>query len=140
MPSSEADVRGLSRNSVGPPTGIGRHQNEEERQLSNEFEQRLTDAQELRRLLDRNSTQMENLDKVIESLRKAGDYTNYNDPEQIARLKRAIDDMRKVEFDLARNLERLNQKDKYFSTEDDEAPSAFQKLVEEYFRSIAKTK
>jgi hypothetical protein len=140
LPNPDADVRELSRDSVGPPTGIGRFRNDEERQLNREFEQRLADAQDLRRLLDRNSTQMENLDKVIQSLRKAGAYTNYDDPEQIARLKLAVDYMRKVEFDLARNLERLNLEDKYFSTEDSEAPSAFQKLVEEYFRSIAKGK
>jgi hypothetical protein len=136
-PGSETDVRGLSTNSAGPPTGIGRYRNEEERQLSRELEQRVTDARDLRRLLDRNSTQIENLDRVIESLRKVGGYTGYNDPEQVARLKKAIENMRKVEFDLARNLERLNQEDKYFFTEDNEAPSAFQKLVEEYFRSIA---
>ncbi|MBN1569141.1 MAG: hypothetical protein JXA73_14925 [Acidobacteria bacterium] len=139
-PNSEADVRGPSGDSVRPPVGIGGYRNDEEHQLSREMEQRLMDAQELRRLLDRNSTQMENLDKVIESLRRAGDYTDYNDPEQIARLKRAIDYMRKVEFDLARNLDRLSQDDKYFSTEDNEAPRAFQKLVDEYFRSIAKTR
>ncbi len=140
LPDSEADVRGLSSNSSGPPAGIGKYRNEEERQLSREFEQRLTDARDLRRLLDGNPTQMGNLDRVIEALRRAGDYTNYNNPEQIARLKSAIDYMRKVEFDLARELDRLNQQDKYFFAEDNEAPGIFQKLVEEYFKAIAKSK
>jgi hypothetical protein len=48
--------------------------------------------------------------------------------------------MRKVEFDLARELDRLNQQDKYFFAEDNEAPGNFQKLVEEYFKAIAKSK
>ncbi len=139
-PGSETDVRGLSGNAFGPPTGAGIYRNEQERQLSREFEQRLADAQGLRRLLDRNSTQMENLDKVIESLRRAGDYRNYSNPEQIARLKNAIDYMRKVEFDLTRDLNRMNQGDRYFFAEDNEAPSNYQKLVEEYYKSIAKYK
>jgi hypothetical protein len=96
------------------------------------------DAQELRSLLDRNSTQMGNMEKLIESLRRAGDYRNYNDPEQIARLKSAIDYTRKIESDLNRDLNRLNQSEKYFLTEDNEAPADYKKLVEEYFRSLAK--
>jgi hypothetical protein len=137
-PNSEVDMQGPSRNSLGPPLGIGTPRNEEDRQLSREFQQRLTDAQELRRLLDRNSTQMENLDKVIESLRQADN--GHDNPEQIARLKAAIDSMRKVELDLARDLEILNQKDKYLLTEDNEAPSTYRKLVDEYYRSLAKSK
>jgi hypothetical protein len=134
------DIRGLSTNSQGPPAGTGRFRNEEERQLSREFEQRLTDAKELRRLLDRNSTQMENLDKVIDALRRAGNYMNSGNPEQIARLKSAIDYMRKVELDLAKDLDRLTQKDKSFFAEDNEAPSSYQKLVEEYFKAIARSR
>ena len=130
----------LSRNAFGPPAGVGVHRDEDERQLNREFEQRLTDARDLRRLLDRNSAQMENLDKVIESLRRAGDYVNFSNPEQIARLKSAIDQMRKVEFDLAREMERLNQSEKYFFAEDNEAPGDYRKLVEEYYKSIAKSK
>jgi len=89
-------------------------------------------------LLDRNSTPIENLDKAIESLRRA-DRDDVS-PEQIARLKAAIDSMRKVELDLARDLEKLSQKDKYFFAEDNEAPGAYRKLVDEYYKSIAKTK
>jgi hypothetical protein len=91
----------------------------------------------LRRLLDRNSTQVENLDKVIESLRRADSGSN---PEQIARLIAAIDYMRKVEFDLARALEKQDAKDKYLFTEDNESPNAYRKLVDEYYRSLAKSK
>jgi hypothetical protein len=139
-PGFNGDVRGPSGDSTDTPAGAGGFRNGEERQLSRELRQRVADAEEMRPLLDRNSTQMQNLEKVIESLRRAGDYMNYNDPEQIARLKSAIDYMRKVEFDLARELDRLNQKDKYLSAEDNEAPGNYQKLVEEYYKSIAKAK
>jgi hypothetical protein len=139
-PGPDVNVTGLSGDNSGAPAGIGAHRNEDQRQLNSELRQRLADAQELRPFLDRNSTQMQNLEKVIESLRRAGDYTNDIDPEQIARLKSAIDYMRKVEFDLARDLDRLNQKEKYFLSEDNEAPGKYQKLVEEYYKSLAKGK
>lgn len=138
-PNPDAGVRGLSGDAAGRPA-VGPHRNEDERQLNRELQQRLTDAQELRPLLDRNSTQMQNLERVIDSLRRVGDYTNDSSPEQIARLKSAIDYMRKLELDLARDLDRLNQKDKYFFAEDNEAPGNYQKLVEEYYKSLAKGK
>jgi hypothetical protein len=137
-PGSATDLQGPTTNSFGPPTGIGVPLNQEERQLSREFQQRLMDAQELRRLLDRNSGQMENLDKAIESLRRAD--SDFDNPEQIVRLKAAIDYMRKVELDLARALESQDQKDKYFLSEDNEAPNTYKKLVDEYYKSLAKNK
>ena len=139
-PSSDADARNLSGDPSGVPAGIGIQRNEQERQLNRELQQRLADAQELRPLLDRNSTQLQNLDRVIESLRRAGDFVKDSNPEQVARLKSAIDYMRIVEFDLARDLERLNQTEKYFFAEDNEVPGNYQKLVEEYYKSIAKSK
>jgi hypothetical protein len=134
----QVGTSGSNPDAAGAPAGIGARRNEEERQSNSELRQRLADAQQLRPLLDRNSTQMQNLDKVIDSLRRAGDYTNDGSPEQMARLKSALDYMQKVEFDLARDLERLNQRDQYFFAEDNEAPSDYQKLVEEYYKSIAK--
>jgi phage anti-repressor protein len=140
MPNANADVREFSQNAAGPPAGIGGYRGDEERQLSRDLEQRLTDAQELRRLLDRNSTQMKDLDRVIESLRRAREDPDYGNAEQITRLKAAIDYMRKVELDLVRELERVEQIEKYFLAEDNEAPSNYHKLVEEYYKSIAKSK
>ena len=139
-PAPDTDALGLTRDATGLPAGIGMHRNEAERQLGREVEQRLTDAQELRSLLDRNSTQMENLDKVIESLRRAGNYQNYRNPEQIESLKEAIDYLRKIESDLARALDRLGRNEKYFFSEDNEAPADYQRLVDEYYKSIAKSK
>ncbi len=139
-PSSEMNVLGLSGDNIEAPAGAWGSREEYARQLQSEFKQRLMDAEDLRRLLDRNSTEMENLDKVIASLRRAGDYVNYDDPEQIARLRAAIDFMRQVELALARDLERLNPDDRYFFAQDNEAPIRYQKLVEEYFKSIAKSK
>ncbi len=139
-PSPGTDARTPSGNTIGPPIGTGTPGNEEARQLGRELQQRLTDARDLKPLLDVNSTQMKNLEKVIESLRRTGDYTNQGNPEQIARLKSAIDYMRKVEFDLSRDLEKLNQSERYLSEEENGSPDRYRKLVEEYYRSVAKSR
>lgn len=108
------------------------------RQLENDLEQRLGDARDLRGLLEGDPSRLNNMDRVIESLRKAGDYKDYDDAERIAFLKAAIDSMRRVELGLARGLDQLTEDDRYFSTEDNEAPADYQKLVEEYYKSIAR--
>jgi hypothetical protein len=133
-PDASADIQGPTANSFGPPTGFG----EDERQLSREFQQRLMDAQDLRRLLDRNSAQMEDLEKAIESLRRAD--SGPVSPEQIASLKAAIDYMRRIELNLARALENQDHRDKYLLTEDNEAPNAYKKLVDEYYKALSKNK
>ena len=139
-PSAEMDLAGPSMDASRPPTGIGFYRDDEARQLNRELEQRLDDARDLGRLLNRNSTQMQNLEKVIASLRETRDYPDYGNMEQISLLKAAVDHMRKVEFDLVRDLERLNQIDEYFIAGDNEAPDRYRKLVEEYYKSIAKSK
>ena len=139
MPASGADLRNRPSGDTAS-AGIGAHRDEDQRQLDRELRQRLADAEELRSLLDRNSTQMRNLERVIESLRRAGDYMNFRDPGQIERLKSAIDSMRKVEFDLARDLDRLSQKEKYLFSQDNEAPGNYRKLVDAYYQSLAKSK
>jgi hypothetical protein len=140
IPNADTDLTDLSMDALGPPTGIGFYRDDEARQLNRELEQRLEDARNLQGLMNRNSTQMQNLEKVIESLRRTRNYPDYGNEEQIELLKAAIDYMRKVEFDLARDLERLRQIDEYFIAGDNEAPERYQKLVEEYYKSIAKSK
>jgi hypothetical protein len=138
--TGQAEALGLTQNSLAPPTGVGRYADEDMRQLNREAQQRLMDAQELRRLLDRNSTQMKNLEAVIERLRSLDDARTYNDPEESARLREAIDLLRQVEIDLSRDLERLVQKEKFLYADDNEAPSGYRKLVEEYYKALARGK
>jgi len=140
VPSPDSDVRGPSGDLSGPPAGIGGRRDDGTRQLRREFEQRVMDAQDLRRILEGNANRVDDVNRVIEALRRAGDYMNYDNPEQFARLKAAIDLTRKVELQLARDLDRLNQADRYFSVEDNEAPADYRKLVEEYYKSLAKSK
>ena len=130
----------MTGNATAPPVGVGPYSDEDMRQLRREFQQRMGDASELRRLMDRNSTSLQNLDQVIEALRRLDSSRNFNDPEEIARLKGAIDTLRSVEADLARDLSRLTQKDKYFYSDDNQAPSSYKKLVDEYYKALAKGK
>jgi hypothetical protein len=109
------------------------------RQLNRDLEQRIEDARDLSRLMNRNSTQMQNLEKVIDALRKSRDYPDYGNMEQVALLKAAIEHMRDVELDLARDLERLRQLEEYFIAGDNEAPERYRELVEEYYKSIARS-
>ncbi len=133
------DARDLPGNLSGPP-GLGPHRDEGDRQLGRELQQRLMDAQDLRRLLDRNSTDTQHLDQVIEDLRRMGQFSRYSDPDLVARLKSSIDRLRQLELDLNRELSRLTQKEKYFYAEDSEAPSDYRKLVEDYYKALAKSK
>jgi hypothetical protein len=140
FPNPDTEALALSSDATLPPRGGVSGTGRDNRQLESEFEQRLRDARELRGLLDGDSNRLNNMDRVIDGLRHAGDYTDYSDPERIAFLKAAIEAMRRVELELARDLDRLNQDDRYFSMEDNEAPADFQKLVDEYYKSIAKGK
>ena len=121
-----------------PPAAAGSFGNQEMRQLGSEMRQRLADAEDLARLLERNSNSMQNLERVIDNLRQAISTRNYEDPELTARLKASIDMLQRVESNLDRELSRLTEKDKYYYAEDGEAPSNYKKLVEEYYKAIAR--
>jgi hypothetical protein len=121
------------------PPGGGRTQ-EEQRQLQSELAQRLQDAQELRRMLDRNSVEAQNADQIIEQLLRMSNDKRYDDPAGFARLQQAIDYLHQVELNLGGALARALQSNKYFYTDDSGVPASYKKLVEEYYRALAKVK
>ena len=90
--------------------------------------------------MDRNSNQARTLDEVIQELNRVRSDRRYDDPEGIASLKQAIDLLHQVEIDLSRELARVAQSDKYLYAEDSEVPSNYRKLVEEYYKALAKGK
>jgi hypothetical protein len=122
------------------PPGGGRSSDEELRQQQRELQQRALDAQDLRRLMDRNSTQARDLDQVYQMLQRLTSSRRYDNPEGIASLKRAVDLLHQIELDLSRDLARALQNDKYFYAEDNEVPASYKKLVEEYYKALAKGK
>ncbi len=133
-----ADVQESSDNASGRPGGAGQNVNNQVRQFYRELEERLGDARDLRRMMNRNPTLMENLGKVIDALMKSRSLAS-DDGVQAALLKEALETMRDVESDLAAELQRLNRIEEYFLAGDDEAPESYRKLVEEYYRSIAES-
>jgi hypothetical protein len=64
----------------------------------------------------------------------------YDDPAGIALLQQTIDRLHQVELDLSRDLSRVIQNDKYFYADDSDAPASYKKLVEEYYKALAKIK
>jgi len=90
--------------------------------------------------MDRGTTASQNLDRIVQQLQGLRSDRAYDDAAGIARLKQAIDLLHQVELDLSRDLARLIQSDKYFYAEDSEVPASYKKLVEEYYKSLAKGK
>ena len=136
--SPSAASRGVDRDAAGLPTDLGGYHDDEVRQLRREFQQRLVDAEELRRLLDRGATRTASLDEVISALRLMQGIRSYDDPEETARLGSAIELLRQVELDLARERDRLLGKGRYQQAEDNDAPQDYRKLVEEYYKALAR--
>jgi hypothetical protein len=122
------------------PRGGGGYNAGDPRQQQSELQQRLTDARDLGRLLDRNSTPAQNMDQVLQQLQHMTDSRRYDSAEGIASLRLAIDKLHQVELDLARDLQRSLQNDKFFYAEDSEVPASYKKLVDEYYKALAKTK
>lgn len=132
-------MRDRTANSLFPPRGDA-YRDEDYRQMRREIQERILDAEEMRQLMNRNPTQLENLEEVIDRLIKLDDARDHSDPDEIARLKGAIELLRQLELDLSRDLSILTDREKYLSAEDNEAPSSYQKLVEEYYKALARSK
>jgi len=118
----------------------GRYNSQELRQQQSELQQRALDAQALRRLLDRNSDPARDLDRVVQELQGLSQAGRYNDPAGIARLRQAIDLLHQIELGLSLDLARITQNDKFFYLEDGGVPGSYKKLVEEYYKALAKGK
>jgi hypothetical protein len=110
------------------------------RQQQAELQQRTLDAQELRRMLDRNSSEAQDVGQVLQALQRITDTRRYDSPEGIASLKQAIDLLHQVELGLSRDLSRALENNKYFYADDNAVPASYKKLVEEYYKALAKIK
>ncbi|NWG12327.1 MAG: hypothetical protein HXY20_02195, partial [Acidobacteria bacterium] len=129
------DLRSLAGNPAGLPPSTGGHGDEDLRQLRREFQQRVTDAEELRRLMNRSASQLPTLNQIIDMLRRMGDY---GDPEEVARLRGAVDLLRQMELALGRELGRLAEKEQLLYPGGSEVPRGFERLVEEYYKALAR--
>ena len=111
---------------------------EEIRQFTREFAQRLAQARELERALDAAGQETEDLREAMEAMDELRDAETYGDLPQIALLQERIrENLKRVEFLLRRELEGESAGRAALSGSD-EVPEGFRRLVEEYFRNLAR--
>jgi hypothetical protein len=109
-----------------------------ERQLRGELRQRIADAEALRQELLRQGVDNERLEDVLGALRALERDGALGDPATLARLERdVVDGAREVEFALRRALLAGNESAPRLTGTADVA-ERFRKLVEEYYRALAR--
>ena len=107
---------------------MGPYRDDAGRQFRSEIQQRILDVQELRRLLDRETNEGRNLENVLQQLRRLNASSEGIDPRDLSRLEKSIDLLHGLEDDLSRELARMGHKDRYFYSDDNQAPAEYQKL------------
>lgn len=106
-------------------------------QTASELQQRINEAQELRRALRGNGDLARDLDKVIEQMKRI-DPNAFGDPSQMALLKsEVIDPLHQIEVELARKLQGKLDNQGIGSLSDGDAPDRYRKLIEEYYRRLS---
>ena len=107
----------------------------EARQFAGEAQQRLADAEALRRDLAQQHVDVSALDHAIEALRQVANPAALNDP-RIDLRGQVIDGFKAYEFALHRAA--ADSASRVLLGRPGDVPPAFRAYVEEYFRAIAK--
>jgi len=127
----------------GPPRGgqfTGRLSPNDIQQFSREAQQRLADAEALRRDLARQGVPTKDLDKAIENLRLLGSPVTLEDTRTSANLRtKVLEGFKDFEFGLRRRLGDADSTRVLIERSGD-VPPAYRQNVEEYYRSIGKGK
>ncbi len=133
-----ADVLGGSFNG-GATRGSPRPYTDEEiRQFRREFQQRYADAQALRDALRQQGQDTQDLDRALDALRQLQVDETYGDLPQIAALRGQLtESLGRLEFSLRRQVEGEDTGRAALRGSDD-VPPGFRKLVEEYYRALAR--
>ena len=112
---------------------------EDIRQFRGEYRERARELADLRQELAGTGVGIEELDGVIRAMRELDDRRVYDDMEEIIRLQTQIlEGVKRFEFGLRRaagegDAERL------LLSGSDEVPPGFRQLIEEYYRSLARS-
>ena len=118
--------------------GGGRLTEEDIRQLRGEARQWAGEAAQLRRDLQAENIDPRELDNILRDLRRLEDPRVYQDVAELSRLQAQItEQMKRFEFGLRRQADA--NANAIVLTGTDEVPEDFRKLVQEYFRSLART-
>jgi len=136
--------RGPARDSTADATAFGqplsgRDLGEALRQLRRELQERVREAEELRRSLMPMRDLVDDADRVIAELRRLNEMRLFNDPEEIERLKRQVlDPLRRLEWELSRRQQERLGSDRLRLAEEMAVPPEYRRLVEEYYRRLAR--
>jgi hypothetical protein len=124
----------------GLPAGASTAGSADARQLQREVQERRAEAQALRRDLQAMGLDVSDLDALIRDLRAFDNARPYGDLEETARLQSAlVNGFRRFEFDLRRTLGD-SRADELLLSGSDEVPAEYRKLIEEYYRALAREK
>ncbi len=124
----------------GPGRGYGSKPlaPEEIRGFRREFQERLGDAEALRRYLEGTGAPTEELSQVLEALRDLTGVRPYGDLAELERLQNELrEGLQRLEFRLRREVDG-DATDRAVLRGADEVPEGFRGLVEEYFRSLSR--
>lgn len=133
-----------TRASAGAPSGGATRgdpepfSDEEIRQFSREFGQRLGQARDLRDRLAEAGRELPELEEAMEAMAQLQDPETYGDLPQVAALQELIrENLMRLEFQLRREVEGDGQGQAALTGSDD-VPPGFRRMVEEYFRNLAR--
>jgi hypothetical protein len=112
---------------------------EDIRQLRGEVREWTNEAAQLRRELAAENIDPRELDEILRALRRLDDPRVYQDVSELARLQSTIaEGLKRFEFGLRRRVDA--DASSIVLSGSDEVPDAFRKLVQEYYRSLARTR
>jgi len=120
--------------------GSGQFSPDDARQFGREVERRRAEAEELRRALARQGYATGDLDSLIARMRTLEQQRAYANADEAERLQASVvDGLKAFEFALRRRVEG-DQDDPPRLGGSDEVPAEFRALVEEYYRSLARSR
>ena len=131
---------------VGDPFGAGGWGNRapgsyfdpgDVRQWQREFQERLGDAQDIRRLLQQDGFTAEELNEIIQRMQEFDDTRVYQSVEVLAGLQTMIlEELKRFEYRLRREVDA--ESEELFLAASDDVPPGFRELIEEYYRALSR--
>jgi hypothetical protein len=129
---------GFGNGPLGPGWN-GRLTPEDIRQLQAEMRQWSNEASELRGMLRGEDIDPRELDQILRALRELQDNRIYQDVAELQKTQEFVaEGLKRFEFDLRRKLQA--EEGGVVLSGTDQVPEEFRKLVEQYYRSLARSR
>ena len=101
----------------------------------------MREIQDIRNQLGRGNALGDDLDRIAGNIRDLMRDPRVGNPQEIERLaQQIIDPFRSIELELSRTLQVLLAKENIRSAQEEEIPSGYKKLVEEYYKKLSNQK